>query len=202
MKDLLIIFTRNPELGQCKTRLAATIGDDAALKIYKLLLHHTVSVTKDLPVDKQVFYSERISNNDIWNEKYFSKQRQEGKDLGIRMEHAFLSAFAEGYQRVIIIGSDLYDLQTSDLQEAFAALEDHDYVIGPAMDGGYYLLGMKSINRALFVNKSWGTATVFKETMKQLKEEDVYILTVKNDIDRYEDIKDLSVFKPFIKQLK
>lgn len=202
MKDLLIIFTRNPELGKCKTRLAATIGDSAALEIYKLLLRHTVRVTKDLQVDKQVFYSERIGKNDIWNEKYFSKQRQEGKDLGIRMENAFLSAFAEGYQRVIIIGSDLYDLQTSDLQEAFATLDDHDYVIGPALDGGYYLLGMKSINRALFVNKSWGTATVFKETMKQLKEEDVYILTVKNDIDRYEDIKDLSVFKPFIKQLK
>ena len=88
-KNALIIFTRNPELGKCKTRLAATIGDEAALKIYTFLVEHTATITKNVNADKFVYYSERVHTNDIWDETTFQKKMQRGTDLGLRMEQAF-----------------------------------------------------------------------------------------------------------------
>lgn len=172
-EELLIIFTRNPELGKVKTRLAKDIGDEAALALYRFLLEHTVSVTASLKVDKQVFYSEKIQEDDIWNSAIFSKRLQQGLDLGQKMENAFREAFSENYKSVVIIGSDLYDLETKDLENAFFQLKTHDAVIGPAKDGGYYLLGMKSLNSSVFKNKKWSTNTVFKETLKDLKNKNV-----------------------------
>ncbi len=200
-KDLLLIFTRNPELGKCKTRLAATIGDDAALEIYKFLLAHTVSVTKNLNVHKQVHYSVKVRENDSWDETVFQKKQQEGDDLGQRMMHAFEEGFAEGFERIIIIGSDLYDLSQNDLENAFQSLHDHDFVIGPASDGGYYLLGMKKLKASLFQNKKWGTSTVLKDSLANLDTEKVHILPTRNDVDYYEDIKDEEAFQPFLKHL-
>jgi glycosyltransferase A (GT-A) superfamily protein (DUF2064 family) len=181
--SLLLILTRNPELGKCKTRLAAKVGDKAALEIYQFLLQRTVSFTEHLRVEK-------------W------KKLQVGKDLGERMQNAFRDGFQAGFEKVIIIGSDMYHLEQADLEEAFSTLETHDYVIGPAEDGGYYLLGMKSLNQALFWNKQWGTDTVLADTMQDLKTESVALLNEKNDVDYYEDIKDIKAFEPFIKHIK
>ncbi len=108
-KNLLLIFTRNPELGKVKTRLASTVGDQNALDIYKFLLQHTKKITKDLNVDKAVYYSVKIRENDIWNATVYQKHQQHGDDLGMRMQNAFQHAFNCGYEKVIIIGSDLYD---------------------------------------------------------------------------------------------
>jgi rSAM/selenodomain-associated transferase 1 len=197
-KNLLIIFTRNPELGKCKTRLAATIGEKAALEVYKLLLAHTAKVTREITARKQVYYSDTIWEHDIWNPSVDEKKVQAGADLGERMEHAFATGFEMGFQKIIIMGSDLYDLEPSDVEAAFQELDHADYVLGPALDGGYYLLGMKQMNAKLFKNKSWGTATVLRATLDDLKEERVALLKEKNDIDVYEDIKDLAVFQPFL----
>ncbi|WP_299260430.1 TIGR04282 family arsenosugar biosynthesis glycosyltransferase [uncultured Aquimarina sp.] len=194
-KNLLMIFTRNPELGKCKTRLAATIGDHAALEVYELLLAHTVSITKNLTVAKEVYYSTRIGENDIWNSTVYDKKQQEGEDLGDRMYNAFKSGFKAGYTNIIIIGSDMYDLSQSDIQNAFNALKTNDYVIGPAEDGGYYLLGMKTLNSKVFQNKSWGTNTVLQNTLNDLQQTTIKLLEERNDIDYYEDIKDISVFQ-------
>ena len=177
-KELLIIFTRNPELGKVKTRLAKDIGDEAALALYQFLLEHTVSVTAPLKMDKQVFYSEEIQENDIWDSDIFNKKLQIGQDLGEKMENAFREAFSENYKSVMIIGSDLYDIKIEDLENAFFQLKTHDEVIGPAKDGGYYLLGMKSLNSSVFKNKKWSTNTVFKETLKDLKNKKVKNLGV------------------------
>ena len=100
MKDLLIIFTRNPELGKCKTRLAATVGDKVALEVYLFLLKHTISITEDLTVIKQVHYSIKVRENDLWNEATFIKKQQIGDDLGIRMHRAFQQGFEDGYKPV------------------------------------------------------------------------------------------------------
>jgi glycosyltransferase A (GT-A) superfamily protein (DUF2064 family) len=116
-ENLLLIFTRNPELGKCKTRLAKTVGDESALKIYKFLLDHTVSITKQLDVDKAVYYSVKVRENDIWDETIYTKYQQEGEDLGIRMQHAFEQGFKDGYKNIIIIGSDMYDMSQEDLEE-------------------------------------------------------------------------------------
>ncbi len=197
-KNLLLIFTRNPELGKCKTRLAATVGDQIALDIYTFLLKHTVSFTQNLPVDKEVHYSVKVRENDLWNEDIYHKRSQIGDDLGIRMENAFKNGFSQGYQNIIIIGSDMYDLNQEDIENAFNALDTHDYVVGPATDGGYYLLGMKNIHSNIFRNKAWGTASVLEATLHDLVSENVKLLEAKNDVDYYEDIKDVPAFKTFL----
>lgn len=201
-KDLLLIFTRNPELGKCKTRLAATIGDEAALDVYNFLLRHTFDITKNLNTAKQVWYSEEIWDDDIWEDTYFDKRLQQGEHLGIRMANAFQEGFASGYERILIIGSDMYDLDQKYLEHAFTELKKNDYVIGPASDGGYYLLGMNTFNPKLFRNKDWGNSSVLKDTQQDLKGEKVGLLETRNDIDLYEDIEGIEAFHPFVKRVK
>ncbi|MGN7513002.1 MAG: TIGR04282 family arsenosugar biosynthesis glycosyltransferase [Allomuricauda sp.] len=201
-KNLLLILTRNPELGKCKTRLAAKVGDQAALDIYKFLLDKTVSFTKDLKVEKWVYYSEEVWRNDIWNNKLYTKKLQVGNDLGERMMNAFKEGFQAGFEHIIIIGSDMYHLNQSDLEEAFSKFKNHNFVVGPAEDGGYYLLGMTSLKVELFQNKDWGTNTVLSDTLSDLTDEKVALLKEKNDVDHYEDIIDIKAFAPFIKHLK
>ena len=198
-KNLLLIFTKNPELGKCKTRLAKSIGDEAALSIYKHLLQHTARVSQQINSDKQVFYSKEIIQEDDFDSNLFQKKLQQGKDLGIRMSNAFAEAFQEGYQKVIIIGSDLYDLHSETIEEAFQNLDTHEVVIGPAKDGGYYLLGMKSFIPEIFQQKKWSTATVLQDTLADLKSKKVTLLATKNDIDTFEDIKGISVFQQYLK---
>jgi rSAM/selenodomain-associated transferase 1 len=195
---LLLIFTRNPKLGKCKTRLAATIGDQAALDIYMILLRHTAEITKDLNCSKEVHYTEEPETNDLWDKLTYTKRLQSGEDLGERMYNAFKSGFQKGYKKIIIIGSDIYDLNSETIEEAFAELENSDYVIGPAADGGYYLLGMKSISKEIFINKEWGTNSVLKDTLNNLRDKKVKLLQIKNDIDVYEDLKDIDVFQTFL----
>lgn len=200
--NLLLIFTRNPELGKCKTRLASKIGDEAALETYKFLLQHTVSFTKGLAAEKHVYYSEAIWDNDVWDNSIYQKRLQEGSDLGQKMLSAFSAGFASGFKKIVIIGSDMYDLSQSDLEEAFKVLDDYEFVIGPAEDGGYYLLGMTQLNGNLFQNKSWGQDTVLTDTLRDLQQSEVFILEEKNDIDHYEDVKDIEAFQPFLKHMK
>lgn len=199
-ENLLLIFTRNPELGKCKTRLAATIGDKRALEIYKFLLRHTAAITKNIEATKQVYYSEEIWENDIWNGQIFEKRLQHGVDLGKRMLNAFKAGFGEGYKKIIIIGSDLFAIDQQDIDQAFEQLANNDFVIGPAEDGGFYLLGMKQLKEELFFNKNWGTNTVLKNILADLHEENITLRDIRNDVDTFEDIKDVSAFQPFLKK--
>ncbi|MDC6351213.1 TIGR04282 family arsenosugar biosynthesis glycosyltransferase [Zeaxanthinibacter sp. PT1] len=201
-RSLLLIFTRNPELGKCKTRLAATIGDEAALNIYKFLLQHTENVTRDLSLTKWVCYSEAINPDDHWDTDYFKKKLQMGNDLGERMENAFRAGFKAGYKHIAIIGSDLYDLSSKDIMNAFELLKNSEAVIGPAKDGGYYLLGMNKIQPAVFKNKDWGTDSVLEATCRDLKSLDITKLEVRNDVDVYDDIAEVPAFQPFLKHIK
>ncbi len=200
-KSLLLIFTRNPELGKCKTRLAATVGDKAALDIYNFLLEHTVKITKKVKAAKHVYYSEKIMEGDIWDESFFNKNLQKGNDLGERMANAFQKGFAAEYEKICIIGSDMLDLNRTDIENAFSILDTNDFVIGPAKDGGYYLLGMTIFNAKLFKNKKWGKENVLKDTRSDLRNEKVHLLEARNDIDRYEDIKYIKAFQPFLNNL-
>ena len=189
-------------MGKCKTRLAATIGDQAALEIYQILLDHTVQITKELPCDKHVYYSERIIPEDIWDNACYVKKLQRGTDLGQRIQGAFQNGFNEGYTKIVVIGSDMYDLTNEDIRRAFASLDENDAVLGPAKDGGYYLLGMKQLIPAVFHSKDWGTDTVFEDTMKDLQGMNVGLLDERNDVDRYEDILGIPVFEPFLIDLR
>jgi len=198
-KDLLLIFTRNPELGKCKTRLAETVGDETALAIYEYLLGHTVSITENLNTAKQVWYSDEVWDDDIWDAAFYDKRLQKGPDLGVRMANAFQEGFASGYEKIIVIGSDMFDLKQNDLENAFAQLNENDFVIGPAEDGGYYLLGMKVFKPELFRNKQWSSDTVMDDTLAQLTDEKIAILQERNDVDVYEDIKDNEAFHHLLK---
>ena len=188
-KNLLLIFTRNPELGKVKTRLAKTIGNEKALEIYILLLKKTKEVTKNLNCDKAVYYSVKIRENDIWDENTYQKHQQNGEDLGVRMQNAFLKGFNDGYEKIIIVGSDLFDITPNHINNAFEKLNTNDVVLGPAEDGGYYLLGMTENHSAIFKNKEWGTSSVRKDTLNDLKNNKVFLLNELNDIDLYDDLK-------------
>ena len=188
-KNLIIVFVRTPELGKVKTRLAKTIGDALALTIYKILLEHTASVLRDLSSHKVVYYSEKVEENDFWEASIFQKKRQKGADLGERMQHAFTTAFQDDYEKVLIIGSDLFDLKPTHITTAFKILETHDFAIGPSLDGGYYLLGMKQLHPALFKNKKWGADSVLENTLQDLQQQNVKLLDALNDIDTFEDLQ-------------
>ena len=187
--SLLMVFVRNPQLGTVKTRLATTVGDKVALEIYIELMRHTAEVTHKVSADKKVFYSEKIEQHDVWTEMNFSKVLQTKGTLGQRMENAFRTAFEKGYKKVLIVGSDLYSLKTSHIEKALHQLDKKEVVIGPAQDGGYYLLGLNKNLPALFCNKSWGTSTVLKETLNDLKLKSIFLMETLNDIDNFEDLK-------------
>ena len=188
-RNLIIIFTRNPELGKVKTRLAKTIGKQNALDIYKLLLRHTERTIQTIDADKAVYYSIEIRAHDIWNNDNYQKHQQLGEDLGIRMLNAFKNGFKKGYEKIIIIGSDLFDLKENHINEAFKRLDKNDVVIGPALDGGYYLLGLKTLYPSIFKLMAWGTETVLNDTLRKLENETVFLLEQLNDIDTFEDLK-------------
>ena len=197
--NALLIFTRNPEPGKCKTRLAAKIGDRAALGIFGFLLGHTAAICRELEgVDKLVYFSDRPGDGSIWDPGTFGYRLQSGDDLGERMANAFKEAFDAGHSRVIIIGSDLYDLSAADLRRAYELLEEKDVVLGPAEDGGYYLLGLKQLIPPLFRDKAWGSETVLEETLRDLEGLQVGLLPERNDIDCYEDIAGHTLFEYLI----
>jgi rSAM/selenodomain-associated transferase 1 len=198
-KKLLLVFTRNPELGKVKTRLAKKVGAETALKIYTFLLERTRDIATKVASDKAVYYSVKIRENDIWDATIFQKHQQFGEDLGLRMLHAFKNGFKAGYEKVMIIGSDLYDLTAETIENAFIALENNEVVIGPAEDGGYYLLGMNSLEEKVFKNKDWGTETVRKDTLEDLKDKKVFLLGELNDVDVFEDIEHHPAFQIYLK---
>lgn len=183
----LIIFARKPELGKVKTRLAATTGPEKALEIYIKLLKHTRQLAANLNCDKFVFLTEP-TEDDFW--KGFNIELQEGDSLGMRMQYAFKLLFDQHYKSVVIIGSDCFELTSSIIDMAFDTLLEKDVVLGPALDGGYYLLGMRQLLPKLFSGKQWSTENVFNDTLKDIKnfQHTYHILPVLNDIDFIEDV--------------
>ena len=189
----LIIFVKNPELGKVKTRLAKTIGDEKALYIYKLLLEQTFQVTLPVMAEKKLYYSEFVQNMDQFNDLVYEKHIQSGDGLGNKMYHAIKHSFAEWADKVVLIGSDCFELNSGIIEEAFKALEESDYVLGPAKDGGYYLIGMKELNLEVFQNKEWSTENVLLDTLLDIKNQGKshYILPTLSDVDVEEDLGDL-----------
>ena len=187
---LLIIFVKNPQLGKVKTRLASTMGDQRALEVYLKLLEYTKAITRDLAVDKVVFYSEFVDRQDGWHSDTYLKQPQIAGDLGDKMKAAFEWGFRSGYREVCIIGSDCLELTPEIIMSGFQALGSDDAVLGPTKDGGYYLLGMKQLHAPLFTNKNWGTHTVGTATQDDLKELGLSytLLETLTDVDHEEDL--------------
>jgi hypothetical protein len=189
-ENLLLIFIKNPIAGNVKTRLAKDVGNEKALEYYKKVLKITREESTKIKATKWLCYGDFINTEDDWSEIIFEKKLQEPGDLGERMLAFFESGFEKGFKRIVIIGSDCPELESSNLEEAFNILEDSDAVIGPANDGGYYLLGLsKNVN--LFQNKKWSTESVFEDTLNDFKREKLSfgIMKEKVDLDTIEDLK-------------
>ncbi|TGE24698.1 glycosyltransferase [Hymenobacter aquaticus] len=169
-KQHLLVFARHPELGRVKTRLAHTIGDAAALAVYQELLAHTHAVTAALPGRRLVWLAEAqpAAPGPFWPD--YEEHVQQGPDLGARMQAAFAYSFAQGATAAVIIGTDCPTLSAAHLAEAFAALHTHDVVVGPALDGGYYLLGMRELHPVFFQNKVWSTDSVLAELLADARQ--------------------------------
>ncbi|MEI7582571.1 TIGR04282 family arsenosugar biosynthesis glycosyltransferase [Runella sp.] len=215
MNCILIVFVKNPVPGKVKTRVAATVGDEKAVMVYLELLKHTKDViTKWLaePNDKAqkravIYYGDYINSNDLWDDAYFLKKLQVSlPDLGMRMQSAFEEELTADAARVVIIGSDCLALRPEHLSKAFEELNENDAVIGPADDGGYYLLGMKKLLNFLFENKSWSQPILMEETLADLNRrktsQDVpytyQLLETLSDIDTWEDyLRELKAMNSF-----
>lgn len=188
--DTLIILVKNPVAGKTKTRLAASVGHPKALKMYHVLMEYTQSQTADLEeVKRMLLYSESVIEGDAWSAEKYHKGVQRGADLGDRMLNAFKDAFDQGAERAVIIGSDCPGVTTALLETALNSLKEKDVVIGPALDGGYYLLGMNALYPSLFEDIAWSTAAVADQTRQQAEKANLSIaeLTPLSDVDYLED---------------
>lgn len=190
-EGLLMVFVKNPKRGQVKTRLAKTVGDEKALQVYRVLLDHTITIARRVNFDKAIFYSDYIDETDMWRKAKFSQLVQEGNDLGERMYNAFKYAFFKKYKNVVIIGSDCLELNEHIITEAFDILKKNEVVIGPAKDGGYYLLGMRKLYKELFINKQWSTENVLLDTLLDIAQLNISmkLLPTLSDIDEEKDLE-------------
>ncbi|MGF1479174.1 MAG: TIGR04282 family arsenosugar biosynthesis glycosyltransferase [Cyanophyceae cyanobacterium] len=200
-QECLLIFTRYPEPGKTKTRLIPALGEAGAANLQQQMTQHTLKQAKELrsqrPLSIQVYYAGGSSTvMQAWLGPDLTYCQQGVGDLGQRMKQAFQSALAAGMERVVAIGTDCPDIDAAILAKALTALKQHDLVLGPAEDGGYYLIGLKRLVPELFTGIDWGTETVLRSTqhIAQTLGLTVYSLRLLNDVDRPED---LSIWEPY-----
>lgn len=186
-KNLLIVFVKNIILGKVKTRLAKTIGDVGAFNIYSELFSITERESQKANIDRHIYFSDVIIPSKWEGDLKFV---QEGENLGEKMKNAFQHGFDEGYENIILIGSDLPNISKEIIESGFDALQDNDVTFGPALDGGYYLIGLSKMNASIFEDKPWSQSTLLDVTLHQLSEQQssVSLLTPLNDIDTFEDL--------------
>jgi rSAM/selenodomain-associated transferase 1 len=195
LKNTLLIFIRNPELGKVKTRLARTLGDEEALRIYHLLLEKTRQAALGCDADRLLLYSDFVDAQDPWSSDFFHKKTQYSGDLGARMESAFQVAFESGAGKAVVIGSDCPGLTGEVLQQAFDLLDTADFVLGPVPDGGYYLLGMKALESSVFYDIEWSTETVRAKTLDKIQAagKTFSLLPMLSDVDTEADWRALTM---------
>ena len=189
MKTTVLVFAKAPIKGEVKTRLGKTIGMKASCWVYEKLLKHTFKILDKSKLPYVLFENQTDATlHAIFNSSK-SNRLQEGDHLGNKMENAFQWAFDQGYEKVLLIGTDLWSLHEDTLIEAKQALDQNAFVIGPSYDGGYYLLGMNQMNLKIFKDVSWSTSQVFRDTLLNVSESSIYFLDIANDIDDFEDLK-------------
>lgn len=185
--DTLLVFVKNPISGQVKTRIARTAGHEKAVAVYQHLLTYTQNLVRAFNKNTVVYYGDFINPDDGWTG--FEKRCQTGDDLGQRMHNAFAEQFQAEAGRIVIIGSDCFDITPTHLQRAFSALDGADVVMGPATDGGYYLLGMRELQPFLFENMPWSQPELGQLTEAAIRQRGLTLerLDELTDIDEWAD---------------
>ena len=194
MKAVLAVFLKAPRPGAVKTRLVPELGEAAAARLYRALAESVLAGTRPGPGEyERLFFftpAEARAEMEAWfpGEAWIA---QEGADLGARMSSACDEAFRRGAGRVAIVGSDVPGLSRDDVGVALASLRNHDLVLGPARDGGYYLIGLGHRRPALFEGVAWGTGSVFAATTERAAALglSVRVLEERRDIDTVEDVR-------------
>lgn len=193
MLNQLILFVRYPEPGRVKTRLAKHIGALQAAEFYKCMVERVVEHTQPLVggFEPHLYFDPPEKSNAFktWLPQLAHHHPQSPGDLGQRMAAAVAARFAAGANRVAIIGSDCLDVDHPLLMETFLKLNAADLVIGPAQDGGYYLLAMKQSHPGLFDDMEWGGPTVLARTLEKARHLKLQIdtLPVFSDVDTLAD---------------
>jgi rSAM/selenodomain-associated transferase 1 len=197
-EDRLIVFTRFPEPGNTKTRLISALGPDGAAALQRQMTEAAVAtaveyITKTGSELEIRYEGGSLSLIKNWLGQDLSFCEQGPGDLGEKIARAFAEAFAANSRKVLIIGSDCPDISLDILAEAFKALVDHDLVVGPASDGGYYLVGLSAPRPALFRNRPWGERGLLAETIAEARQAAmaIHLLKELSDVDRPEDLDDL-----------
>ncbi|HIJ55794.1 MAG TPA: glycosyltransferase [Deltaproteobacteria bacterium] len=188
------MFTRSPEVGKVKTRLSETLGTEVVLEIYKAFGRDVIETVKKHTDHIRISYYPMGTVGEVreWLGEGFNYLPQKGKNLGDRMRNAFTGAFSDGFCRVVLLGADMPDLPGSIIDEAFSKLSSHPSVIGPALDGGYYLIGFQQEKffPQAFDNIPWGTQHVLNKTLSIFKgaKQNIHILPSWQDTDDYKDL--------------
>jgi hypothetical protein len=200
VSNCLLVFVKNALKGRVKSRLAKSIGEPAALGIYNELIGRVKKILLDISYDKFIFYSDFVDRLDVFENEKFEKRLQKGDDLGERMNNAFYFAFELKYEKVVLIGSDIPKLSEKILLDAFHALNKFDLVLGPAKDGGYYLIGMKKHTPELFSNMVWSTEEVRVQTIRKAEGAHLSIkeMPYLSDLDTFEDLAELDEKERFL----
>jgi rSAM/selenodomain-associated transferase 1 len=190
LEEIVIVFTKYPEEGKVKTRLAKSVGDTAAVEIYKRLLHHTEKQLIDSKKKYVVYWGNYIPTNSIFFSTASAHYLQCEGDLGEKMKTAFEDQFSIGYSAVYGIGCDCYEFSSEHLKEASNVLKHYDVAYGPALDGGYYLMGMNNYYSFLFDDLPWSTEQLLEICKQRLNTNSVSfdVITPVSDVDYYEDL--------------
>ncbi|MDH4231490.1 MAG: TIGR04282 family arsenosugar biosynthesis glycosyltransferase [Nitrospirota bacterium] len=192
-KNLLGLFAKFPEPGKVKTRLARDIGPDAAARACREIAEYVLQRTSpaDSGYRRIIFFAPQAMR------QRFSEwmpgevlMAQRGGDVGERMDNALKDLFGRGAEKAVVVGSDIPGLHRGIIGKAFQELDDCDVVIGPAMDGGYYLIGMKFPHPEIFRNITWGTEKVFEETVTSIEKTGLThcLVTTLFDVDDLDDL--------------
>jgi rSAM/selenodomain-associated transferase 1 len=189
----LIIFAKFPEKGTVKTRLGRWVGEETALELYRCFVRDEIALSRKAGYAPVVFFHPPEAQDAMieWLGRELVYEAQEGDSLGERMHAAFRRVF-QGRRRAVLIGTDTPDLPPALIKEAFRSLKTGDAVIGPAFDGGYYLIGLSSDNFLpdLFRGLPWGGAFVFELTRRIFEEHGIKLSVLPRwrDIDEYDDL--------------
>lgn len=174
--NTLLIFLRYPEPGRVKRRLSEEVGAERAAEIYEKLVRRTLGVVCDFKRRASDVRIVLVCTPEESFENLKNKFRgpwefclQEGEHLGARMENALRSAFAAGAAKAVLIGTDLADIEVADIEEAFRNTAEKSVVLGPAADGGFYLIGTDRPIGAPLLFSEWGTGEVFSRTVRELE---------------------------------